>query len=340
MEVLNWKAYLAKYFTNLLSIITLAGIVFFGWNLYEDRQKEKEERKLLEERYGKLTDTREDYVQLNKQMAQLATLYKDQAELAKDVAMMWKDLAIERGERVKLKSDTIVTVDDRSEKQEKSDYEFLTPEGKKSFTLNELRIEGESSPAIGYVLVKNDGEVLKKNYKFEVHVESVQLKDDLTGKIRVVSRAFLVPLENGLADKHRPDLKKWAGEKYPLKITGGETVVDPQEPIISTNKTKGFVPFTFNLNGGFGVFGTAKGEIDTKAMVDTTFFGYGVSKRDLDWKFLNVGGNYSKTGGLGLHLSPFTYRPLPDTLTNTYVGPGAFVTQDISGYFLGLSVGF
>lgn len=333
------KHYFAKYFVNLISVLTLLGAGVFGWNYYEDKQKDKNERQALEDRYGKLTNTKEEYVQINAMLAQLATSYKDQAELAKDVALQWKDLAIERGERVKLTTDTKVTVDSNTEVQAKSDYTFLTPEGKKSFTLNELRIEGKDSPPLGYILVKNDGEVYKKNYKFEIHVESVQLKDDLTGKIRVVSRAFLVPLENGLADGRRPDLKKWEGEKYPLKVTGGETVVDPQEPILPMSKKKGFVPWAMNVNGGFGLFGSAKG-LDTKATVDTNLFGYGYSKQDLDWKFVQLGVNYSKDGGLGLHFEPFSYRPLPQYLTNTYVGPGVYVTPGEYGYFLGLNIGF
>lgn len=335
----TWKDYLAKYFTNLVSVLTLVGVVFFGWNFWEDRQREKAERLLLEERYSKLTDTRTDMVQLSSHVAQLATLYKDQAELAKEVALAWKDLALERGERVKLKSETVVTVDPTVEKQPKPDYTFLTPEGKEGYTLNELRIEGKDSPAVGYILVKNDGEVYKKNYKFEIRVESVQLKDDLTGQIRIVSRAFLIPLENGLAGDRRPDLKKWKDEKYPLKVTGGETVVDPQEPIVTTSKVKGFVPWSMNFNAGFGLFGSREG-LDTKATVDANLAGYGVSKRDLDWKFVHLGANYSRNGGLGLHLTPFSYRPLPNILTNTYVGPGAFWSPDLYGYFVGLNVGF
>ncbi len=337
--MVTWKEYTAKYFTNLVSVATLVGVLFFGWNFWEDRQREKADRLLLEERYAKLTDTRTEGVQLTALVAQLATMYKDQAELSKDVALAWKDLALERGERVKLKTETIVTVDPTVEKQPKADYTFLTPEGKDGYTLNELRIAGKDSPAIGYVMVKNDGEVYKKNYKFEVRVESVQLKDDLTGQIRIVSRAFLVPLENGLADKKRPDLKKWVGEKFPLKVTGGETVVDPQEPMVTLSKVKGFVPWAMNLNAGFGLFGSRTG-LDTKAMVDTNLMGYGVSKRDLDWKFLHLGVNYSSNGGLGFHLTPFSYRPLPSILTNTYVGPGAFMTPDLYGYFIGLNVGF
>ena len=338
--MLNWKEHLSKYFTNLVSVLTLVGVAFFAWNFWEDRQQEKKDRLTIEERYGKLTDTQEAYVQLNAQMAQLATSYKDQADLAKEVALAWKELAVERGERIKLTSSTTVTVDETVEKQQGSDYAFLTKEGKNGYDLNELRIEGKDSPAIGYILVKKDGDVYKKNYKFEVRVESVQLKDDLTGKIRIVSRAFLVPLENGLAEDRRPDLKKWKDIGYPLKVTGGETIVDPQEPIITLNKTKGFVPWTLNLNAGFGAFGATGGGLDSKATIDTNLAGYGVSKRDLDWKFLHLGLNYSTSGGLGFHVMPFSYRPMPTVLTNTYVGPGGFITPDTYGYFVGLNVGF
>jgi hypothetical protein len=338
--MITWKEHLSKYFTNLVSALTLAGVTLFVWNFWEDRQLEKQQRQTLEERYGKLTNTQEAFVQLSQTMAQLATSYKEQAELAKEVALGWKELAVERGERIKLKSETIVTVDPTVEKQEDSDYTFLTPEGSKGYSLNELRIAGQDSPAIGYILVKNDGEVYKKNYKFEVRVEQVQLKDDLTGKIRIVSRAFLVPLENGLAEEKRPDLKKWKGEEYPLKVTGGETVVDPQEPMITLTQTKGFVPWSLNLNAGFGIFGAKGGELDTKATVDTNLAGYGISKQNLDWKFGHIGANYSTVSGLGLHLTPFSYRPLPAYLTNTYIGPGLYVTPDNYGYFLGLNVGF
>lgn len=336
----NWKEYLAKYFTNLVSVITLAGMILLGWKVYEDHQYNKEQRKLLEDRYGKLTNTREESVQINEHVAQLASVYKEQVELAKEVALAWKELAVERGERIKLTTATTVAIPETIEKQEKSDYAFLTPEGKKGYNLNELRIEGKDSPPIGYVLVKNDGEVYKKNYQFEIKVESVQLKDDLTGKIRVVSRAFLVPLENGLADDKRPDFKKWKDQPYQLKVTGGETTIDPQEPIINLNKTKGFVPWTYNLNGGFGVFSTKGGEIDTKAMTDVNLAGYGTSKQDLDWKFLHLGVNYSSKGGIGFHLLPFSYRPLSSILTNTYIGPGMYVEPDSYGYLLGLNIGF
>lgn len=332
------KIYLAKYFTNLVSILTFCGVVLLGWKVWQDSERSKEERLLLEERYARLFNTGDSFEKLSAGYAQLATLYKEQSELAKDVALQWKDLALEAGERVKLKNDTTITIPEQVQEQAKSDYEFLTPEGKNGFILNELRINGKDSPPIGYVLVKKDGAVAKKNYKFEIRVESVQLKDDLTGKIRVISRAFLVPLEDGLAGERRPDLKKWKGEKYPLDVTGGEVIIDPLEPIVATNTVKRFIPWTLNLNAGFGFFGQDQ-NVDTKATFGVTMAGYGYNKQNLDWKFGTLGVNYSSTAGLGLHMTPIAYRPLSDILTNTYIGPGVFVTDKGYGYSVNLDIG-
>ena len=336
----NYKQYLAKYFTNLVSIISLAGMIYLGFHEYRAQERSDAERKLLEERYSKLIDTKTDFEQITAEVGQLSTLYEEQKKLAEDVSMVWKELVVEREERIKSSTTTVVTVDPLAEKQTDSDYTFKTPNGTKGYTLNELRIAGKDSPAIGYVLIDNSGSVYKKNYKFEIRVESVQIKDDLTGKVRVVSRAYLVPQENGLADSRRPDLKKWTGEKYALHVTGGETVVDPQEPVMPEIKTQGWVPWALNLNGGFGVFGAKGGDLDTKATIDTNLMGYGYSKRDLDWKLLQVGANYSKVGGLGFHFMPFSYRPLKSVFTNTYLGPGVYTTPDEHGYFVGINIGF
>jgi len=336
---MNINEYLAKYFTNLVSILTLAGMVFFGWHFYNEQELARQERLLLEERYARLLETRDEGELLEAGAYQLASLYKEQAVLAKELAEQWRDLAIERDERIKLKSDTNIDISENVEEQEGNDYEFLTKEGKNGYTLNELRIAGKDSPAIGYVLVKKDGKVFKKNYNFDIRVESVQLKDDLTGKIRVVSRAFLVSKENGLAEKRRPDLKQWKGEKFPLEISGGTTTIDPQEPLVPEIKNKGFIFWPMNLNAGLGLF-SVEGQTESRIMGDVSLMGYGLSKRDMDWKLLNVGVNYSNQHGIGLHFSPFKYRPLKNTLTNTYIGPGYWSDGDKNqGFYLGIQVG-
>lgn len=334
------KEYLAKYFTNLASIITLAGVVFLGWHMWNAQELARKERLLLEERYSRLIGSKVSGEKLGDSKAyQLAVEYKEQVKLAKELAKEWKELAIERGERVKLKSNAEINIEENATEQKGHDYEFLTKKGKKGYTLNELRIDGEDSPPIGYVLVKKNGKVFKKNYKFKIKVESVQLKDDLTGKVRVVSRAFLVPLENGLAEKRRPDLKKWKGEKYPLNVSGGVTTVDPHEPLVPEINEKGMVYWPMNANVGLGVFSVG-GDTESRTMFDLSLLGYGYSKQDLDWKFLNLGINHSNDYGVGIHISPFTYRFAPDILTNTYFGPGYWDNGNKDrGYFFSLQVG-
>lgn len=337
--MINWKEYLAKYFTNLVSVITLFGGVVFIYNYYQDKEREKAERLLLEERYGKLIGQRDESQALG-YATQLATAYKEQAELAKEAKEAWQQLAKEREERIKSMSTTIVTVDPKAEEQPKSDYNFETPDKTNGYTLNELRIDGKDSPPIGYVMIKKDGSVAKRNYQFELHIENIELKDDLTGKIRVVSRAFLVPLEDGLADKRRPDFKKWKGEKYPLNVTGGEIVVDPKDPMNPNVSEKGLVSFPMNINVGLGLFsGKDAAESNMKGMADTNLFGWGYNKRDLDWKILHLGVNYNDDGGVGFHVMPFSYRVLPGILTNTYIGPGYHIDSKKSGFLIGVNAG-
>lgn len=335
---MTYKEYLAKYFTNLVSVLTLLGAIFFAYNYYMDKEQENKERKLLEERYAKLINTKEDG-KLLEYATQLATAYKDQAELAKETRDAWKELAKEREERIKMITSSTISVPDTVEAQDEPDYQFKTPLGTEGYTLNELRIEGKDSPPIGYVMIKKDGRTYKKNYKFEIKVESVQLKDDLTGKIRVITRAYMVPLENGLAEDRRPDLKKWKDEKFPLEVSGGEVVVDPKEPLLPDSREKGIVWWPMNINAGFGLFSNALGDTQTKFYGDTNLLGYGISKRDLDWKILHLGVNYNDTSGIGFHIMPFTYRALPSILVNTYVGPGYSVDNRGSGYFLGVNIG-
>ena len=247
-------------------------------------------------------------------------------------------MAAERGERIKLMSSIQVGVNSEIEKQEKSDYEFKTPNGTNGYVLNELRIAGKDSPPIGYILIQKDGNVLKKNYKFEIMVENVQLKDDLTGKIRIVSRAFLVPLENGLAEKRRPDLKKWKGDKFPLDVTGGIALVDPKEPLVPLNLASEWIEWPFNVNVGASVFSEGS-SVSARPTLSTNLWGWGTSKQDLDWKIMHLGINYSDKFGMGYHLTPASYRLFKGLLTNTYLGTGVYGDSFNKGFFIGIDVG-
>ncbi len=68
--------------------------------------------------------------------------------------------------------------------------------------------------------------------------------------------------------------------------------------------------------------------------------GYGYSKRDLDFKLLQLGVQHEKEDGAGLTFTPVLWRPLDDTLPNTYIGPGISVDKSGQNYFFGIQVGF
>ena len=332
------KETLVKSISNIMTIFAVAGVVYGGWYTYQASERAKAERLLLEERYGKLRGTEDVGEKFDDGSAQLTSRYKEQAEIQKNIARMWQELAVERGERIKSMATATTTVTANTQKQVGADYVYLTENGKLGYTLNELNIAGDDSPPIGYILTTQDGKVVKKNYEFEIKVETVQIKDDLTGKIRMVSRAYLVPRENGLAEKRRPDFKKWKGERFNLNVTGGETEIDPYEPIVGMDSDPGFVYFPFNANVGLGAFSVGA-DVESRSMFDVTLLGYGINKRDLDWKLMNIGLNYSDVYGIGLHVTPLTYRMFPDTFTNTYTGIGYWSDTENSGYFLGIQVG-
>ena len=153
-----------------------------------------------------------------------------------------------------------------------------------------------------------------------IKVETIHLKDDLTGRVRVISRAF------------GPD-------KEPIPLDGGIVIIDPQEPLAPHQAAKAWVWLPLNLNAGLAAAG-AKGALESRLMADVTLVGYGRSKQNLDYKFAGIGGNYNELSGLGLNITPASFRPMPNTLTNTYLGAGWYINSIENNYFINLSVGF
>jgi hypothetical protein len=237
------------YFIHLMSTVTLLVVLVFGYKFYTMSQKLENERVLLEQRYDKLIGTEDKYIQLSKQVAQLSTVYQTQKYLKVQLDKFWKEVKLNKKEVVNSTETTVVTVTNNKTKQNKSDYTFISPDGKSDFVLNELHIAGKDSPVVGYILVKKTGQVEKDNYKFQIKLDSVQIKDEKTGKIRVVSKAYILPLENGLADT-QPGLKKWANQEYPLSVTGGEIIVDPKEEVITTNPPENYLKDALLIGSG------------------------------------------------------------------------------------------
>lgn len=331
------KEYLAKYFTNVFSVLTLLGCLAFAYKWYHDVEYERTQREELEARYGRLVGTEESGESLGEGLYQLRTKYLEKSKLEKKGHREWLSLQVAQEERLKSLQKTVLGFGGSTYTQGKPDRVFHTLEGTKGYEMHEIRLQGADSPPLGYVMLKKDGTIQKKSYEIQIEVENARVKDDFTGKVRVVTKAYLIPQEDGLAPRNSE--KSWKGEKIPLEIKGGILEIDPIEPLVPVITTKDFIWWTMNLNGGFGAFGE-DGEVVTRAILDVNLVGYGLSKRDLDWKFAHVGVNYSNEKGLGLHIMPFTYRPLPDILTNTYTGVGYYQDTFGKGYFLGLNIGF
>jgi len=125
----------------------------------------------------------------------------------------------------------------------------------------------------------------------------------------------------------------WTNRPFELKITGGSALIDPTEPSRANPR---FFLWAPRLNFGFGL------GIDGEASPSLGFslMGFGVSKRDLDWKFLDLGVNVGDSGNLTPRIFLAQWRFWRDVMPNTYVGAGMQVENGIVSPAFGLTFGF
>lgn len=322
------KDIMSKYFSQMLILITIVGLVLFGYSLWRNFQKER--------KYNELIGTKNKYEQLTKYTAKLESDYRTQKDLADEAKKRFAEVIREKNERIKLLSDATYLIGQHVEKQDGPDYYFQTPKATRNYVLNELRIQGQNSPSIGYVLIKNDGRTYKRNYKFEIEVQSLQTIDEKTGKIKVYSKAFLIQKEVSPLAKRVSGYDGWHNKPYPLEIIGGTALIDPTQPDVK-NKFMWWAP---RINGGTNL-GIGSSGAFIRSTIDVSFSGYGKSRNDMKWKLLHIGLNSdTEFKKPGLHFIPASYRFYPSLLTNTYLGPGIGVTRDGTNYFLNVNISF
>lgn len=281
--------------------------------------------------HTELIGQKESYEQLSKHTAKLETDYRNQKDLAAKAKREWEEVRRKKDERIKLLSDATYLIGRHVEKQNGPDYYFETKRATRNYVLNELRLAGQSSPPLGYVLIKNDGRTYKRNYKIEINVKNLQTVDENTGRIRVYSKAFLVSKESSPLAKRVDGYKDWKDIPFPLEITGGEAIVDPTVRNQLAPKFHWWAPH-LNANINF-----AGGEPAPGAGVSIA--GYGPTKNDLSFRFLQLGAHYNDELGVQGTLTPVLWRPLPSIFSNTYIGPGMTFKDDGIGYFMGVQVG-
>jgi hypothetical protein len=296
----------------VLAITILAGIKYIA-DLFKTNER------LHEELIGQKTA----YVQLSEHAAKLEIQYKSQEDLKAELEKNWKAEKDALQGRVKILSNATYLIREQARKENRSDLVYEGAQVK--YVFNEIRFK--DGPPVGYVLIFDDGRVVSRLYTHQINVYTAVSRDESKGYYNIVSKA-----DYTLKSPHLSlNEKNWMNVPYPLKIVGGTAFIDPTEPV---QLSKRFHLWSLTLNGGFNVGS------DLKAQVGVSLMGYGYSVRDLDWKFLQFGIDYSKENEYGIHLIPAMYRPFPSYLKNTYIGAG--VGLDDRGYnpFLSLSVGF
>ncbi|MDX1471018.1 MAG: hypothetical protein R3213_05945 [Flavobacteriaceae bacterium] len=300
----------------IIGVVALSLFAFVG--KYLDSLNEN--KRLHQELVGK-TDK---YKQLTDYVANLERKYVEQKELTR---VAEEQFGRERGElkgRIKVLSNATYLIRERARRSNSSD---LVYEGKGvKYVFNEIRFQ--DGPPIGYVLIFDDGRVVSKVYNHSIDVKTAVSRDEDSGKYNILSKADYV-----LRSGHRkPDGKNWFGVPYPMKITGGTALIDPTEPNKSSKRFYLWAP-RYNFGVNFNKEGAAPG-------IGASLMGYGYSKRDLDFKFLELGLQYEEIDGIGFTFKPLLWRPFSDTLPNTYIGPGMSYDKSGQDYFLGISVGF
>lgn len=310
---------------NVLVAVLITSIVIMGFFLY-DLFTEKDRL------HTELIGTKEKYEQITVNLAKLEIDYKKQSDLIEQQKKEFAEVIKSKDEMIKMISEAIFSHRGINRKYQGSD---LT---KPNYTFNEVRLDGDNSPPIGWVMIDKNNIVRSGAYKFDIAVETLQTIDEKTGKVKVYSKAYYIVKQDGLANRSDTTLKKWKNQRYPLPITGGTAMIDPT--VANNNTAKRLFLFAPRLGMSMNTVGNKKGVTATPSL-NLSLSGYGHSKNDLQYRFIEVGVgvNTNDISDVQVNFKPVMVRPFKKLLPNTYVGP--VVTwgpkQGVGG---GVSVGF
>lgn len=280
--------------------------------------------------HTELVGQQEKYKQLSDHAAKLEINYKSAEDMK---AELERKFSAEKGElegRIKVLSNATFLIREQARKSGQSDVVYQGDRIK--YVLNEIRFN--EGPPVGYVLIFDDGRVVSKLYNHEIQVNTAIALNEDNGRYSIVSKADYVlksPSVNSNGEK------VWYNQPYPLRITGGVASVDPTVP---NQLTPGFKLWAPHLNGGMSAgVGPSGGFL--RPSVDVSLAGYGVTKNDLDWKFVHLGiDTDTELKDIGLHFTPFSYRFWPSVLSNTYIGPAVGLTKSGPNAQLNLNLTF
>lgn len=290
----------------ILAVVAFLTVVGFRIDSFI-KQLQGEKVRLHEELQGKT----EAYKQLSDHAAKLEIQYKD-AKALED--RLNKDFAKEKGAlegRIKVLSNATFIIREKARTSGASDLSYQGD--KLKYVVNEIRFN--EGPPVGYVLIFDDGRVVSKIYKHEIDVKTAIARDEKVGKYSIISKADYILKSPSINVNGE---KVWTNKPFPLKISGGTATIDPTE---NNPLTRRFFLWAPHLNGGFGVL-TNFSAVGFLPSLDFSVAGIGVTKNDLDWKFLHLGLDLDlPLERIGVHVIPFSFRFIP-LLNNTYFGLG------------------
>ncbi len=333
------KAFAAVLRNSPRIVVSLILIVACGlaYKFYSDNQE-------TTRRYEQLVGKTADYEQLTDSLAKLRTKYATQDELKKKLLEDWAEAVDENGElkgRIKALADATF--------EGGTDTQNIELRGKLlRFSTHFCCKDNPSSyadahgPAVANSILTGveirDGKLGAMMWQTEVVEHEIKIqaaitKDESTGEVRILTKAFWIQKEDGFADT--AEMNRWKGVPYPLNITGGSIVIDPTEPIDITLKNKFRLAPHLNTGPFTGV--ASSGE-QYGGHVDFSLWGYGKTKNDLEFKLGQIGLNFSKNY-VDANLIPVSYNigihiPL---ISDLYIGPGIGYGTEGRIFFVTLS---
>lgn len=280
--------------------------------------------------HAELVGQQEKYKQLSDHAAKLEIDYVDQKKLQEELNKRFADEKDALEGRVKILSNATFLIRENARKAGRSDIVYQGTDLK--YVVNEIRFN--DGPAVGYVLIFDDGRVVSKIYNHEIQVNTAVARDEDSGRYSIVAKADFVLKSPSINSNGE---KVWYNKPFPLKITGGTAIVDPTEKNQLTPKFQWWAP---HLNGGFSA-GAGSGGGFLRPTVDLSLSGYGVTKNDLDWKFVHIGFDVDTAlKDPGFHVLPFSYRFWPSVLSNTFIGPAVGMSKSGFNAQLNLNLTF
>ena len=279
--------------------------------------------------HEELVNSEKEFKKLSDYTASLELKYVQEKLLKEEAERRFsKDSKTLKG-RIKILSDVVVSLNEKARIETTPDGVFKDPKDKNSFVMSEIRYE--NGPPLGYVLFYKDGRTVSKLYPHEFKVDTAVSRNEKSGEYVIISKANYTLKSPSLKTSD----ESWENKPFNIPVSGGVALIDPTEKNLLKKRLHLWAP---HVNGG-STFGFDKKGPMFRPTLDVSLMGYGVTKNDLDWKFLHFGVSLdTRFKNTGVIFTPASYRFWPSLLSNSYLGPSVGYTFGGGGFSGGLNL--